>query len=243
MKASDQGGGDREERKGRGRTPALARRARRRIDEQHQPRGHGDGAGDVEVAVRDVETALRQEHRRERDRDDCDRDVDEEDPRPAQVRGQDAAEQDAHGRTAARGGPVDAERDVALASLGVDRHQERQRGRREERAAEPLQRPEADQRRLRPREPAEKRAHGEERQPRDEEPAPPEDVGEPAAQQQRSAEHDRVGGDDPLQARLGEVEIRLDRRQRDVHDGHVEDDHELCDDDQCESGPAVGLCS
>ena len=57
-----------------------------------------------------------------------------------EVRGQDAAEQDAGRGAAARGGAVDAEREVALAALGEGRHQERQRRRREERAAEALNR-------------------------------------------------------------------------------------------------------
>jgi len=39
------------------------------------------------------------------------------------------------------------------------------------------------------------------------------------------------------------MEIRLDRRQGDVDDRDVEDDHELCGDDHCEPepAPAVGL--
>ena len=68
--------------------------------------------------------------------------------------------------------------------------------------------------------------------------APPtEEVCKPTAEEQGAAEHDRVGGDHPLQTRLREAEVHLDRRQGDVHDRHVEDDHELCDDDQRERAP------
>ena len=63
--------------------------------------------------------------------------------------------------------------------------------------------------------------------PGDEEPAASEQVGEPAAEQEHAAEEDRVGGDHPLQVLLAEVEVGLDRRKRDVHDRHVQDDHEL----------------
>ena len=53
------------------------------------------------------------------------------------------------------------------------------------------------------------------------------DVAEPAAEQQQAAEGQRVGGDDPLEPGTAEAEGALDVRQRDVHDGGVEDDHEL----------------
>jgi len=46
----------------------------------------------------------------------------------------------------------------------------------------------------------------------EEELPPPEQVGHPAAEQQDAAEHDRVGGDHPLQAGLAEVEVVLDGR-------------------------------
>ena len=180
-----------------------------------------------------------QEQRRQHDGRDPDRDVDEEDPRPAQVRGQHAAEQHADGRAGAGSGAVDPEREVPLAALGERGHQQRERRRREQRAAEALEGAEADQRGLRPGEAAEQRADGEEGEPRDEQPPAPEQVGEPAAEQQDAAEHDRVGGDHPLQVRLREVQVGLDRRQRDVHDRDVEDDHELRGDDQCECAPAA----
>ena len=91
----------------------------------------------------------------------------------------------------------------------------------------PWSRAEGDQRGLGPGEAGEQRADREEGDAGDEEPAPAEQVGHPAAEQQEAAEHDRVGGDHPLQALLAEVEVGLDRRQRDVHDRDVEHDHEL----------------
>ena len=63
--------------------------------------------------------------------------------------------------------------------------------------------------------------------PAHEDGAPPEDVGEAAAEQEKPSEDERVGADHPLQVLLRETEVELDRRQRDVHDRHVEDDHEL----------------
>ena len=233
----DQRGGAGEERDRRGRAPAVARRAGQRVDEQHQPARDGGGACEVEVAVTEVGAALAQQERRERCRGDADGNVDEEDPRPAQVAGEDAAEQHAGGGAATRGGAVDPERAVAVAAFGERGHQERQRSRREQRAAEPLQGAERDQRALRPGDPAEQRAQREEEEAADEQPAPAEEIRQPAAEEQRAAEEDRVRGDDPLQARLREAEVGLDRRQRDVHDRHVEDDHELSRDDERQGAP------
>src|SRR5581483_6618674 len=52
-------------------------------------------------------------------------------------------------------------------------------------------------------------------------------VGGAAADHQEPGEGDRVRVDDPLQVDRREAETRLDRRQRDVDDAQVEDDHEL----------------
>ena len=84
---------------------------------------------------------------------------------------QGAAEQHAGGPAATRGGAPDAEGEVALAAFAEGGHQDRQRGRREQRGAEALKRAEGDQRGLRPGEPVEQRGDGEERQPGHEQPA------------------------------------------------------------------------
>ena len=54
-------------------------------------------------------------------------------------------------------------------------------------------------------------------------------VAEPAGEQQQAAERDQVRVDDPREARLREVEVLLDRRQCNVHDGRVEHDHQHAD--------------
>ena len=128
-------------------------------------------------------------------------------------------------------------REVAFAPFPERGGQDRQGGRREQRSAEALEGAERDQRALRPGEPVEERAHREEHEARDEQAPTTEEIGEPAAQQEHAAEEDGVGGDHPLQAFLAEVEAGLDRRQGDVHDRDVEDDHELGDDDGREADP------
>ena len=78
---------------------------------------------------------------------------------------------------------------------------------------------EDDERAGRPGEAAEGGAEGEERDAGHEDAAAAEQVGQAAAEEEEAAEDDRVGGDHPLQAGLGEAEVVLDRRERDVHDG------------------------
>ena len=185
-----------------------------------------------------LRTALGKQYRCEQRGRDADRDVDEEDPRPAEIARQNTPEEDAGRGTAAGRSPVDAERKVALTPFRECRHEQGQRCRRKQRTGEPLQSAEADQRRLRPGDPAEQRAGREEQQPRDEEAAPTEQVGKPASEQQCAAEEDRVGGHHPLQALVRKIEIGLDRRQRDVHDRHVEDHHELRRHDHGQRSPA-----
>ena len=75
--------------------------------------------------------------------------------------------------------------------------------------------------------------------PNEEQPLAPEQVAGAAAEQQEAAEDERVGVDDPLEVRLREAEVFLDRRQRDVHDRRVEDDHELREADEDEDQPGV----
>ncbi len=68
-----------------------------------------------------------------------------------------------------------------------------------------------------------------------------EQVAEASGEQQQAAEGDQIGVDDPREARLGEAEVALDRRQRDVHDGGVEHDHQHPHAEHVEGYPAVAV--
>src|SRR5262249_7368235 len=103
------------------------------------------------------------------------------------------------------------------------------------RARKPISEP-SDQAR-----PLRSEADGEEDESCGENAPTPEQVGEPPAEQQQAAEEDGVRGDDPLQALLAEVEVGLDRRQGDVHDCYVEDDHELGGHDQGQGKPSPSV--
>ena len=58
-------------------------------------------------------------------------------------------------------------------------------------------------------------------------PAAPQQVTGSSAEQQQTAEHQRVNVDDPGQVAVREAEPVLDMREGDVDDGPVEHDHEL----------------
>jgi hypothetical protein len=219
----------------------VLRRARQRVDEQHQAAGDRGGAGRVEVPVVEVCLALAQQERRESENSDACRNIDEEDPRPAERARERPAEQHAGGTAAPGCGAPDAEREISLASLAEGCGEDRECGGREQRGAEPLQRTESDQRSFRPREAVEQRAGRKQDHSCDEQSPAPKEVGEPAAEQEDAAEEDRVGGDHPLEALLAEVEVGLDRGKRNVHDGDIENDHELGRDDHGERKPALSV--
>ena len=72
-----------------------------------------------------------------------------------------------------------------------------------------------------------------------------EQVAHAAGEQQQAAEGDQVGVDDPGEVALGEAEAVLDRGQGDVHDRHVEDDHQHPAAEDVEGEPAAavgGVC-
>ena len=158
--------------------------------------------------ARDV-AALGEQHGRERQRGDPDRDVEEEDPLPAQEVGEDAAEQHAGGGAEAADRAPDAERDVALLAFGEGRHEDRERGRGDDRRAEALDGPGADQRRLVPRERREERRRREHDEADDEHAPAAEKVGRPPAEEQEAPEHERVRADHPLEVLLREPESTL----------------------------------
>ena len=152
---------------------------------------------------------------------------------------EDAAEQQAHRAATDRDRGPHAHRLRPLGTLGERRGHDRERGGGDERCAEALQ-PAGDDEELRGRrEPADERADGEDHHTGEEHSLPADEVACPAAQQQEAAEDERVCVHDPLQVGARHLEVGLDRRQRDVDDRRVEDDHELRDADEDENEPRV----
>jgi hypothetical protein len=210
---------------------------------EHQPDRHRQGAGEVEVACcGDVARAGAHDAQRRDRAEQPDRHVDEQDPAPAQRLGQHAAQQCARRAADRPHRAPQAERPVALQPLGEAGGEDRQRRRSDDRPAEPLRRARGDQRELVLGQTARERGEREQDEAAGEHLAPAEQIGGAAAEQQEAGERERVGVDDPGERRGREAEVVRDRRQRDVHDRHVEDDHELreaADDERQGRSPLV----
>ena len=92
---------------------------------------------------------------------------------------------------------------------------------------------------------AQQRGAGEQGDAREEDAPAADQVADPAREQQQAPERDQVGVHDPREARGREVQVFLDRGQRDVHDRHVEDDHQHPHAQHVQGQPALaaGRCA
>jgi hypothetical protein len=82
------------------------------------------------------------------------------------------------------------------------------------------------------------RRNREPQQPHDEHGLAAESVAQPAPKRKQTAEGQYVGGDHPLAAGVGEAEVGLRRGQGNVHDGRIQQDHDLGDDEDTQGHPA-----
>jgi len=189
--------------------------------------------------VRAAHTALGHQLGGQNQRGDADGDVEEKDVLPPDIGGEDAAGEEPN-RPAQRAHPApDAQRLVAFGPLGEHVHHDRQRGGEHERRPESLHPPHHDQERVRGGETATERGAGEDDQAGHEEAAPAEQVSSAATKEQEAGEGQPVGGDHPLQVRLGEVELTADGRQGDVDDREIHDGDDVGHDQQGKGSPAL----
>ena len=98
----------------------------------------------------------------------------------------------------------------------------------------PCSEPGGDQRALARSDAAQQRGGGEHDEADEEHALSPDEIADPAGEQQQAPERDQERVDDPGEVRLAEAQVVLDRGKRDVHDRDVEHDHQLrqADDDQ-----------
>ena len=232
---------DREVPERRDREPVVLVRLDERVDEQGERGRDDDRARGVEVAHGVLDAALVEQARRQRDRDQADRDVDVEDPLPAEVLGEDPAEQHADRAACAGDRAPDREGLVALDALGERGREDRERRRRDDRRAEPLHGARADEHAARAREAAGERGCHEQQEPDHEHQTTAEQVGHAASEEQEAAEGQGVAARHPLQVRGREVQGTLDRRQRNVDDRDVDHQHELRGAEEAERDPAAGV--
>ena len=69
----------------------------------------------------------------------------------------------------------------------------------------------------------------------------PEPVADRAGGEEQAGEHERVGGDDPLELRLGGVQVAGERRDRDVEARVADEDDEQAEAEDRERPPAAGV--
>jgi hypothetical protein len=224
------------------RAPADRVRARESEDEQHQPGRDEQRANRVEPPRHPLRVALAHDPRHEQQGDEPDRDVHEEDPLPAEVRREDAAEDHADRRSRPGDRAQHAERLVPLGAFREGHARNREDRWRQDRARSALRHANRDQHPRRGGEACKQRREREQGEPDHEHPPPAEDVTRAAAEKQEAAEGQGVAADDPLQVlRGGEVEILLDRGQRDIHDRNVEHDHQVGDAQNGERLPSARI--
>ena len=191
--------------------------------EQSQPTEHH--ARHVERLV--VAAGLAQ-LRGEGEQDEADRHVQPEDPVPGDALDDRAADERPHSHGEAGDARPGAERDSASVR-GHRRAEKGQRQRRDDRAAETLQRTCGDQPLGRRGERGHRGGPREDREPDDEHPLPPEAVAERGARQKEDREGEGVGIDDPLELLDRRAEVDADDGQRGRHDEVVEHHHEQRD--------------
>ena len=211
------------------------------VDEQDEGAGDGQRPGGVVAPPRRGRATLGEQNRAERDREEADRDVDEEDPLPAEAVDEGTADQPGRRRPEAAERSPDSERLVALGSLREQGRDDRERSRGHDRGPDPLEGAGADQRLVRPGEPAEKRSEREESEADHEHPPPPEQVRGSPSEQEQAGEGEGIGAHHPLQPLRREGEILLDRGESDGHDRGVENDHEEGAAEEGERPPAAGI--
>ena len=210
-----------------------------RVDREDQRAGDRRGPGEVDPLALRGPGRTRQEPQRQEHDHGADRDVDEEDPVPVQEVGQEAAEHDTDAPAACGHEAEDPHRLGAVGGLGEKHEHQREGDRGRDGASDALHRPRGDEEALRRCEAARERGQREQRDPDQEEPPVTEQVAEPPAEQQAAAVSQQVRVHDPRERGLGEAEVVLDRRQRDVHDRHVQHDHQRRETQHVEGDPAT----
>ena len=205
-------------------SPAVVRGLDDRVDEQPDCRGRQRepgpvGAGRVRV-TRGRDVAGDQDTGAGGDRHHR-----EEDAAPVgeleQPAADDRSERDRHARDRA----PQADRPGALAPLGEHVGDQRQRRGEHHRRTDAHHRARRDQRAGAVRQPAGQARETEDRQAGEQHPLAPEAVRQAARGQHRSGEQQVERVHDPLQLRVGRVQLAHERRQRDVDDRRVEIDH------------------
>ncbi len=182
--------------------------------------------------------ALVDEEDRAREREKRDGQVDVERPAPAQVRDEPAADERPESSHPADRRAPDPERDRPL--LAAERRVDDREGRgQDQRAADTLESAAEEQHCPVRRERREHARRKEDDESDDEDAAPAADVTDASDADEERREDERVDRVRPLRLRDPDVQVADDRRDRDVHDRRVDDDHRDAGRQRDEPKPAT----
>ena len=239
----DPGGdsGQRERPEDARRGPAALAALDQGVGQREQGQRGGRQAGQVELAHGGFGPRLGHVEDRDREGDHAHRHVDEEDPAPVEVLADQAAERRAGRQGQRPGRGPDADGHAPLPDVGERGHDDGQRGRHEQGRPDALDGPAGDEHSPAAGQPGGQRGQREDRHADQEQPAPPEHVGEPAADQQQPGHREQVAAHHPLQAGHRQVQAVLDGRDRHVDDVVVQVGHEGGQAHGCQGPPAPGV--
>ncbi len=208
------------------------------VHEREQAQRRGDSPGDVDrIPLR--RSVIDQQARTDDRRWHGDHEVDVQAPAPGQDLRQGTAEDEAERGAAAGNRTEDPKRRRPVGrSLERHRQQPKRRGR-EQRTERPLERAGGHEHAEGLGQTANRRGDREPNQTDDQGPLAPEQITELSTQQQKAAEGQRIGRDDPLPALSRETQRLLSRRDRDRHDRRVQHHHQLRDTEQSENRPSI----
>jgi hypothetical protein len=207
------------------------------VRQRRRERGEGQGTGRVHAALHGARTRQPQTPaERHGQRDSRDRQVDQEDGPPAELVGEQPAEDRADGGRGAVDRAPDAERGAPVTSLVGAGDQGGGRGH-HRRPAEALDGAGGDQRGRVGGGGAHQRGGGEDHQPGEVEPAVAEPVTERAADHQQRGQRQGVDVHHPLEGGERRMQVGGHLGQRDIHDADVDEQHEGADADGCERYP------
>ena len=190
-------------------------------EEEDDADGEDEAAQIVEVAGRWLTVDRGQVAVDDVEGDRADGQVDEEDPVPAEVVRQPAAQQ----RADDRGDPEDGAEEALIAASLTGREEvadDGQRDREDGACADALDAPEEDEALHRPREGRQERAQQEDADAEEQHQPAPVDVRELAVEDARDGRRQQVAGDGPGVELVGATQLAHDARQGHAHDGLVQ---------------------
>ena len=226
---------------GRGRGPGHLVGVDDGVDQAEQAAGDRDGPGDVQPPAVALGPRLDQRDPGEDEEDDADGDVHEQDPPPREELGEDPAEEGTGGTTPCCDRRPRPERLGPCPLVGEGDGQDGQGGRRRTAAPTPCNDRAAMRVAWLPANPPRRLDAVKSASPTRKIRRRPKMSARRPPRSSRPPKVSTYDGDHPLEARGAESEVLLDRGERHVHDGDVQDHHELgqADDDQDEGlGPA-----